>query len=105
LFLISKTLEFNMIDQNKLVAISGSEIAGTATECMGVVGVQKDPQTTWAVIVPTASHESAQEISDMLSSEHGLPARVISSTRLKPVMPAPLTPAEIDELNAEENEA
>ena len=29
-----------MIDQNKLAGILGSEIAGTATECMGVVGVQ-----------------------------------------------------------------
>ena len=28
-----------MIDQNKLAGILGSEIAGKATECMGVVGV------------------------------------------------------------------
>jgi hypothetical protein len=29
-----------MIDQNKLAGILGSQIAGKATECMGVVGVQ-----------------------------------------------------------------
>jgi len=38
-----KTLEFYMIDQNKLAGILGSQIAGTATECMGVVGVQLHP--------------------------------------------------------------
>lgn len=29
-----------MIDQNKLAGVLGSQIAGTATECMGVVAVE-----------------------------------------------------------------